>query len=202
MGLRVASDVVDEGGIPDCRVDGREVPFGPISTSLDDGEVALIAAPLHSGAEGFAQYLIVSSRSTEDSLTRSTIVQPIDRLETRATIASDFVSYPTGSVSRANRQLDLTVAAGVTRVRVDFVRDGTGWIVFAPPGTTALPSTPETDDIAANAGTVYVSALRPSGIGSPFDFGEPARIDLAPDAFNAIASVACSAAGELCALDD
>ncbi len=144
LGLGGARDDVDA---PDGLVEGEDKPFGPFSATLPDGRVALSSAVPHSGLEGLPLRLIAVAY--DRALESGTGSRISGLVEPAATMAPDmgfggrtFLAHPTGVIDRAAATFAGTTPSDATLLRIELVRGGSAWRIYAPPTTTTLTLPP------------------------------------------------------------
>lgn len=154
LGLTAGVDV-EKDEAADGFVFGASEPFGPNSEKLNDGEVALAMAPLHSGIET-AQLSLISIALDPNSIAGSggtqlsTLINRVARVDEKQKVTGSFLGFPTGTFDTAGGKFMPTGSGvdGAQSMRIVVTNGSTNdeWLVYAPTGAAAEVVLP---DVAA-----------------------------------------------------
>ena len=143
LGLTAGIDV-EKDEVADGFVLGASDPFGANSEDLNDGEVALAMAPLHSGIES-AQLSLISIALDPNAIASSggtqlsTIINRVERVKEKQAITGEFLTFPTGTFDTSSPVTYKPTAAvtGAQSMRIVVTNSATGdeWLVYAKQGT-------------------------------------------------------------------
>lgn len=212
LGVTAGVDVVDMGNA-DCRIDGIEEPFGERSDPLDNGQMPLSMAPLHSGIEGSDVFMLavaldIDSIANSGGLSLSAIVHRVNgAVADVETIGGAFLGYPTGTITKSAGTVSVanTGGAKVTRIELQNAAGDT-WLVYAPASETSitLPDIAATRGIVANTADAFLLTMSTDrNYTDVFTFGSGATLDRLFDFVNGFVITACdSEAGSQCEIAD
>lgn len=211
LGVTAGVDVV-ESGSPDCMVDGIDEPFGDRSDPLDDGQMPLSMAPLHSGIEGSDVFMLavaldIDSIANSGGLSLSALVHRVDGgVKPIETISGGFLDYPTGTITKSSRTVAVQNTSGAKVTRIELQGGGNTWLVYAPATQTSitLPDIPATRNIVSNANEAYLLTIGTArNYNEMFQFGSGATLDRLFDFVSGFVITACDTdAGSQCRIAD
>ena len=153
----------------DCRVAGLQEPFGRNSEALPNGRLALSMAPPHSGIEGGQTVLLGLALDIDGLIANagsgfqvSAILNRVDRVNEQQELTGTFPAFPTGSVSKATAQVELTSSVSdITVTRAELNQGGRTWVVYAPARATVdLPDVATGRSILADANTAVLLTIK------------------------------------------
>ena len=181
LGIGGALDSEDETTPGDCQVAGASTPFGPQSSPLNDGEIALSAAPLHNGLEGYPLRLIAvaSLPGDEDTVARSLLIRSLPSVPTRLNVLAQaaFPAPPEGALDAANRRVSVQ-AGSADFVRLELTQGRRLWVVHAPNAQSIeLPDVPVPQAIMQNADAFIITALHGASYGSTYGASSATRLE-------------------------
>jgi hypothetical protein len=118
-------------------VAGDASPFGPLSTALPEGQLALTAAPPGPGAEASERFLLalVMQPGGMKSGTPPELAGAFSRFAelSRSATVPPFLALPEGTLDLAARRLrHRSPLAGGSFARLTVERPGAAWIVYSP----------------------------------------------------------------------
>jgi hypothetical protein len=199
-GLMLLGLATAKGSSPSCIVEGSAQPFGDESNPVGRGQIALSAAPLHSGLEGSKRVLIAAAVDVGEGETRSLdlnlLIEPLDHLGPSHDLSTrSFLPYPQATLDRDAATLLFTQPSPSSGTRLAIESADGGWIIYAPPGRTSwsLPDvdTPRAVLLGAQIGTLQSFELD-SAYTDLWSLGSSERIDRSIEHLRAVATTECS----------
>jgi hypothetical protein len=202
LGLSAGLDVL-KSEPPDCKIAGAAKPFGDMSPTLQDGQLALSMAPPHAGIEGSKLFMLLLSLDPKTisgkNLELTALVKRKDMIAASESFGdSAYLPFPKGTLARAAGTFTLSGAvtgANVVRVHVDSGNDT--WLIYAPAGrmTIATPNVTNARAVLTNANRSYIEAIKTSGdYKDVWTFGSGKTLDHFVDTVDAFVVQQCDTA--------
>lgn len=194
----------DSETAPDGLVESLDKPFGPFSDSLPAGQLGLSSAVPHSGLEGLPLRVVAVAydqavHSATGSRVAGLVTQPAALGGQLDFGTRGFLGYPAGVLDRSAATFAGTVPAGATTLRIELIRGGHAWRIYAPPTTTTLtlPAVMEARVDLLAGGTapeVNLQAIRTRGSARHIEIftrGSGVSLDTLPEITEAFSAQRC-----------
>jgi hypothetical protein len=215
LGFSGGIDVIDiaNNEQPDCKINGVEEPFGPVSPPLDDGQVPLVMAPPHSGAEGGQLLMVVLALDPENlaadtnNFQASAMVRRVNQVRSEETVTETFPTFLKAQVSRSAGTVSMSAFdTGATMTLTSVEGPDKTWIIYAPASSSPvqLPAINQVRQTLENASTTLMVTLGTSSTyAETFTLGSGKTVDRLVDVVDTVAIQICApTAGHPCELVD
>lgn len=213
LGVTAGVDALDDTQTADCKIAGIDKPFGDRSEPLDDGQMPLSMAPLHSGIEGSDVFMLLVALDLDgisasgSGLSLSALVHRVDGgVDPVETISGSFLAYPTGTITKSSGAVALNNTTGAKVTRIELQSGDETWLVYAPASmaSVTLPNVPEGRGVLAGVGDAFVLTMSTArSYNEVFTFGSGATLDRLFDFVTGFVVQACdTAAGSQCQVVD